>query len=113
MATPSKGILKPVMQSEIVRFKELAHAGHSLREICKLTGRSKWTVQKHVLRGHLVRSPPGTRMLAVLEIAERSNRSLGVLACDLGYASAESLAVTLTRAKNLRAFKNGGRSSWR
>jgi len=110
--TASKGILKPVMRSEVVRFKELAHAGHSIREICRITGRSKNLVQKHV-RGLLVRSAPGGRMLAVLELVENSRKPLGVLACDLGYANAECLAATLSNAKRLRAFKNGERSSWR
>lgn len=110
--TASKGILKPVMRSEIVRFKELAHAGHSLREISCLTGRSKNLVHKHV-RGLLVRNARGDRMLSVLELAENSRQPLGVLACDLGYANAECLAATLSNAKRLRAFKNGERSSWR
>lgn len=110
--TASKGIMKPVMRSEIVRFKELARAGHSLREICEITGRSRHLVHKNV-RGLLVRSGPGSRMLAVLEIAERSKKSLGVLACDLGYANGNSLGVTLATARRLRAFKNGECASWR
>ncbi len=112
MATPSKGIMKPVMRSEVIRMQELARAGHSVREIAGKVGRSKNLVLKHV-KGLLVRSGPGTRMLAVLEIAERSNRPLGVLACDLGYANGNSLGVTLATARRLRAFKNGECASWR
>lgn len=112
MATPSKGIMKPVMRSEVVRMQELAREGHSVREISRRTGRCKNLVLKHV-KGLLVRSPPGGRMLAVLELVEQSNRPLGVLACDLGYANGNSLGVMLNAARRLRAFKNGERASWR
>ena len=102
MATPSKGILRPVMGSEIRRMRAMAEEGCAAFEIAACLDRSESMVRNHC-RGYLKPVRRSDRLQTVLAIVESSRRPLAVLACDLGYAHAASLSVTLCRARKKRA----------
>ena len=107
MATPSKGIMRPVMNTETARMLRLAQEGMTIREIMEATGRSKGLVTR-ICRGIARPAREKGRMLTVLAIWERSRKPPGVLACDLGYANARSLQSTVSQAKRIRAEMSEG-----
>ncbi|KIU33268.1 hypothetical protein SR39_13575 [Methylobacterium radiotolerans] len=76
--------------------------GATVPEIMREFGRPKSTVRHHCAGLLPARIFGPKRLLAILEIAERSTVSRSVLACDLGFANASSLGVTLTRARHAR-----------
>jgi hypothetical protein len=93
---------KPVTGAERKAMRALASEGASLQSIMQEFDRPKTTVRSHCADLLPRRAFGPAHLLKILEIAERSNVSRSVLACDLGFANAVSLSVTLTRARQAR-----------
>lgn len=97
---------RPVEGAERQSMRALAEAGHGRNAIARTFRRAGPTVSRYC--GDLLPAPERgpLRLLMILDIVEGSTLPRAVLAQQLGFKTAGSLGVVLTRARKLR--RRGG-----